>query len=320
MKVGVFSTVFQQLPFEQMLDRVVELGLDSVEIGTGNWPGNAHCDVDLLLNDAQARSAFAAAISSRGLTISALSQHGNPVHPDASVAAHDHDVFVKTVRLAGELGVPVVNGFSGCPGGNDGSTTPNWVTCAWPPEFRELLDWQWNSVLVPYWEAQIDLLDRHNVNFAVEMHPGYNVYNPETLLRLRAATSDRIGANYDPSHLFWQGIDHIESIKALCGAIFHVHAKDTYLDRANIAVNGVLDSKPYTQLSDRSWYFRSVGFGQGEHVWKEIIAALRLVGYDYVMSIEHEDGMMSIDEGLVKAASVLKSIVPREPAAAQWWA
>lgn len=320
MKLGVFSTVFRDLPFELMLDKVAELGLSAIEIGSGNWPGDQHCDLDALLSDPAKVREFKKAISSRGLAISALSQHGNPIHPEETVARHDHQVFVKTVQLAQELEVPVVNGFSGCPGANDGSRFPNWVTCAWPPEFRTILDWQWNDVVIPYWQEQVPLLEKSGVKVGIELHPGYNVYNPDTMLRLRNATSPLIGANYDPSHLFWQGIDHIEGIKALGSAIHHVHAKDTYLDRANIARNGVLDTKPYTNLADRSWYFRSVGFGQGQKVWAEIISTLRLVGYDYVISIEHEDGMMSIDEGLKKASQFLLAAIPTEAPVNQWWA
>lgn len=320
MKVGVFSTVFRDLPFEQMLDEVAGLGLKAVEIGTGNWPGDAHCKPDVLLADAAKLRKFKEAISSRGLFISALSQHGNPVHPNAEIAARDHQVFLKTLQLAEALEVPVVNGFSGCPGSSKDSKYPNWVTCAWPPEFREILNWQWSEILVPYWQEQLPLLEKHGVKIGIELHPGYNVYNTETMLRLRSETSALIGANYDPSHLFWQGIDPLSSIKALGDSIHHVHAKDTFIDEQNVAVNGVLDTKPYTELKDRSWYFRTVGYGQGEQTWKTIVSALRLVGYDYVLSIEHEDGMLSINEGLRRAAKFLTEITPIEKPANQWWA
>lgn len=319
MKVGVFSTVFRDFPFEKMLDEVASLGLQTIELGTGNWPGDSHCRPDELLSDASKLTSFKKAISSRGLMISALSQHGNPVHPNFEIARKDHEVFLKTLRLAEALEVPVVNGFSGCPGSSVESKFPNWVTCAWPPEFREILDWQWTEILIPYWQEQIPLLEKHGVKVGIELHPGYNVYNPESMLRLRRETSPLIGANYDPSHLFWQGIDPLQSIKTLGQAIHHVHAKDTFMDSANISINGVLDTKPYSQLQDRSWYFRTVGFGQTEDTWKTIVSALRLVGYDYVLSIEHEDGMFSIHEGMLRAANFLLGIAPREEPASQWW-
>ena len=155
---------------------------------------------------------------------------------------------------------------------------------------------------------------------AIEPHPGFAVYNPETMLRLRAATGPEVGANLDPSHLFWQGIDPVAAIRELGEAIHHVHAKDTYIDRQNVAVNGVLDTKSYRRLRERSWFFRTIGFGQGEHVWREIISALRLAGYDGTVSIEHEDALLSTDEGLEKAVALLLALRPAQPASADWWA
>ncbi|MGI8521136.1 MAG: sugar phosphate isomerase/epimerase family protein, partial [Actinomycetota bacterium] len=185
-----------------------------------------------------------------------------------------------------------------------------------------VLEWQWDEKLIPYWATEAAVARDHGVKIAFEMHPGFPVYNPETLLRLRSAVGDQIGANYDPSHLFWQGIDAVQAIKDLgrACAIFHVHAKDTYIDAANVRSNGVLDTKPYDRLIDRSWSFRTVGFGQGGKQWRDIISALRIVGYDYVMSIEHEDALMSIDEGLTKAVELLQSLMIKEGTGAMWWA
>ena len=185
-----------------------------------------------------------------------------------------------------------------------------------------MLEWQWRDKVIPYWTEEARFADRHGIDIAFEMHPGFVVYNPESLLQLRAEAGPRIGANYDPSHLFWQGIDAVEAIRVLgqAGAIFHVHAKDTYVDPINTRRNGVLDTKSYDRIADRSWIFRTVGFGQADKVWKDIVSALRTVGYDYVMSIEHEDALMSIDEGLGKAVAFLQGIIFRERPAEMWWA
>ena len=145
------------------------------------------------------------------------------------------------------------------------------------------------------------------------MHPGFCVYNPETLLRLREAVGDTIGANFDPSHLIWQGMDPVAAIRALEGAIYHVHAKDTKIDQYNTAKFGVLDTKHYGDEIHRSWVFRTVGYGNGLQYWRDLISNLRLVGYDKVMSIEHEDSLMSIDEGLEKAVAFLKESMIKEP-------
>jgi sugar phosphate isomerase/epimerase len=323
MKLGVFTVLYRDLPFEQMLDKVVELGLDAVELGTGNYPGDAHCKPDELLADPQKAQAYKRAIESRGLQISGLSQHGNPVHPDAGFRERDRATWEKTVRLAEVLEVPVVMAFSGCPGDHEGAKYPNWVTCPWPDDYLKILEWQWNDVVIPYWTEAVSFAKSHGVErIAFEMHPGFVVYNPETLLKLREAVGPQIGANLDPSHLFWQGIDIVEAIKLLGReqAIFHVHAKDTAIDRGNVARNGVLDTKHYGEILDRSWTFRTVGYGQGEKVWRDFISALRAVGYDDVLSMEHEDLLLSVDEGLRKGVELLQNLILREGRTEIWWA
>jgi sugar phosphate isomerase/epimerase len=318
----VFAVLYQGLPFEAALDKLASMGAEAVEIGTGNYPGEAHCRPAELLADHGAARRFKDAVTRRGLVISALSQHGNPLHPDPGFAQASHDTWRATVRLAELLEIPVVCAFSGCPGDHGGARYPNWVTCPWPEDYLKVLDWQWNEKVIPYWAEEARFADEHGVSIAFEMHPGFVVYNPETLLRLREACGAPVGANLDPSHLFWQGIDPVETIKHFGRerALFHVHAKDTYLDRANIARNGVLDTKHYGRVLDRSWVFRTVGYGQGEKTWRDIVSALRAVNYDYVVSIEHEDGLMSIDEGLQKGLDLLKSIVFRQEQAQMWWA
>ena len=322
MKLGVLTVLYQQLPLEEALDKIAGMGAQAVELGTGNYPGNSHADPDALLEDPSEIKALKKAVESRGLLISALSQHGNPLHPDQGLASKAHDTWRKTVLLAEQLEVPVVNAFSGCPGDHEGARFPNWVTCAWPHDFQNVLEWQWKDCVIPYWTEQAAFARDHGVRIAFEMHPGFVVYNPETLLRLRDAVGPQIGANYDPSHLFWQGIDPVESIKQLgrADSIFHVHAKDTYLDQTNIGLNGVLDTKSYDRILDRSWVFRTVGYGQGDKVWRDIFSALRAADYDYVMSIEHEDSLMSIDEGLEKAIGFLNGLMIHEQPGEMWWA
>jgi sugar phosphate isomerase/epimerase len=321
-KLGVFTVLYGGLPLEEALDKLAALGVEAVEIGTGNYPGSSHCDPDELLGDAGRLEAFKEAIASRGFVLSALSAHGNPLHPDEAFARESHETWRKTVQLASELEVEVVVGFSGCPGDGPRARAPNWVTCPWPDDYLRVLDWQWNERVIPYWREEAAFARGHGVRVALELHPGFVVYNPETMLRLREAAGPEIGANLDPSHLFWQGIDPVEAIKVLARAqaLFHVHAKDTYIDRTNVAVNGVLDPKHYGQIPDRSWTFRTIGFGQGEKAWRDIVSALRTVGYDYVLSIEHEDALLSLDEGLAKAVELLRPLIPREPPAEMWWA
>jgi sugar phosphate isomerase/epimerase len=322
MKLGVFTVLFGDLPLEKALDRAVEAGLDCVEIGTGNYPGNGHCRPEVLLKSASKLEAFRSAIDSRGLELSALSCHGNPLHPQGDVALSSHETFLRTVELADRLGVGRVNLFSGCPGDSDTATYPNWVTCAWPNDYGELLEWQWREKVLPYWREQAAFAAKHGVRLGFEMHPGFVVYNPRTLLRLRDECGDNVGANLDPSHLFWQGIDVETAIAELgrAGAIFHTHAKDTAIHPRNTALNGVLDTMPLNRVAERSWIFRTVGYGHGELDWRRILTALRVAGYDDVLSIEHEDALLSIDEGFRKGVEFLRSVMPVEPALSDaWW-
>src|SRR3954471_24297649 len=216
MKLGVFTVLYQNLPFEAMLDKLAEMGVEAVELGTGNYPGNSHCNPDELLGNPDKIKSFKRAIESRGLTISGLSCHGNPLHPNVKAAKDAHDVWRKTVLLTEQLEVPVINGFAGSPVDHPGAKFPNWVTCSWPPEYAEVLEWQWNDIVIPYWKEEAKFAERHGIHqIAFEMHPGFVVYNPETLLKLREQAGVNIGANFDPSHLVWQGIDPIEAIKRL---------------------------------------------------------------------------------------------------------
>lgn len=254
-----------------------------------------------------------------GFSISALSCHGNPLHPDSATRKGYQETSRKTVLLAEKLGVPVVIDFSGCPGDSENAKYPNWVTCPWPPEYLDVLEWQWEKVTIPYWQQHAKFAADHGVKIAIEMHPGFVVYSPETMLKLRAAAGPSIGCNYDPSHMFWQGIDPIAAIRVLGDAIFHVHAKDTQIYERNLPATGVLDTKKYTDEANRAWIFRTCGYGHAYQWWKEFISTLRMFKYDYVLSIEHEDSLMSPDEGLTKAAKFLNEIVIREQPAAPWW-
>ena len=321
MKLGVFTTLLSNLPFEDALKYFKSLGIEAVEIGCGGYPGNAHANPDVLLNDEKALEEFKALIKKYDVVISALSCHGNPVHPDKETAKYFDDAIRKTILLAEKLDIHQINTFSGCPGDSETSKYPNWVTCPWPDDFGKILDWQWNKVLIPYWKEMVEFAKAHGVNkIAFEMHPGFCVYNPDTMLRIREAVGPELGANFDPSHLIWQGMDPVAVIRELGDAIFHVHAKDTKLDKYNIAKTGVLDTKPYGDEINRSWIFRSVGYGNDEVYWKDIVSNLRLVGYDHVLSIEHEDSLMSQNEGLTKAVEMLQRVLIKESPAEMWWA
>ena len=318
MRVGVFTALLAQFSLDKVLEKLKTINVNTVELGTGNYPGDPHCKLSML-EDRAALKEFKQKLDDNGITISALSCHGNPLHPDKAVAKAYQDTSRKTIRLAEKLGVPVVIDFSGCPGDSDKAKYPNWVTCPWPPEYLDVLAWQWEKKAIPYWTRQAEFAKNHGVKVAIEMHPGFVVYSPETMLKLRKIAGASIGCNYDPSHMFWQGIDPIKAIRVLGDSIFHVHAKDTQIYDANLPKTGVLDTKKYTDERNRAWIFRAVGYGHAFGWWKEFISTLRMYDYDYVLSIEHEDSLMSPDEGLTKAADFLNAIVIRDKPTAAWW-
>lgn len=321
MKLGVLTVPLQNESAEEAFRYLSGLGVQTVELGAGCYTNGNHLQRKAVLEDPKKVEELKALLQKYNLTISALSCHGNPVHPQKEIADHDNRVFEETVLAAEKLGVDTIVAFSGCPGDCPSSVYPNWVTCSWPPDFGKILDYQWNEVLIPYWKKAVQFANAHGIHkIALELHPGFCCYNTSSLLRLRAAVGDTIGANFDPSHLFWQGIDPVAAIRELKGAIYHFHAKDTKVDPYNTAVNGVLDTGVYGDLSKRSWTFRTIGYGHGAEVWKDIISALRTTGYDGAVSIEHEDAYMSTKEGLEKAIAFLKDVIIQEQPADMWWA
>lgn len=314
MKLCVLANLYGAKPLDETLSILKGLGVEAVEIGCGGYPGKAHCDPEVLLHDDKALEEWMGLFKKYDIELAALSCHGNAVHPDPEIAASYDKDFRNACLLAEKVGVDTIITFSGCPGDHPGAKYPNWVTCPWPEDFLAILDYQWNEVLIPYWKEAAAFAEAHGVkHIAFELHPGFCCYNPESLLKLRAAVGPVIGANFDPSHLVWQGIEPAAAIRMLGDAIFHVHAKDTKIDTINTAKNGVLDTKHYGDEIHRSWVFRTVGYGHDATFWKDLVDNLRLVGYDRVLSIEHEDSLMSIDEGLGKAVAFLKDVIMHDP-------
>ncbi len=321
MKLSVFSPVLADRSLEEACKCLSDNGVRWMEMGCGGYPGKAHCDPEQLLADPKKLDAFKKTLEKYNIQLSALSVHGNPVHPDKATAEGYHKDFEQAVLLAQKLGITRIVGFSGCPGGSAQDKMPNWVTCSWPPDYMAILDYQWNQVLIPYWKKTAAWAADHGIQkIAFEMHPGFCVYNPETLLRLRREVGPIIGANLDPSHLFWQGIDPVAAIRALGEAIHFFHAKDTKINPYTCPVNGVLDVRHYGDEASRSWIFRTVGYGHDYGVWKDIVSTLRMAGYDDVISIEHEDSLMSQMEGLKKAISFMNEVLVFEDKGAMYWA
>ena len=310
--IGVFDPVYNHLSIDEMLDKVSALGLEAMEIGTGGYPNNKHCPLDELIEDKSKARAWQKRFEDKGIRVATLSCHGNPVHPDAQHAAKDADTFKKTVLLAEMLDIKVIVGFSGCPGGTPTDKQPNWITYRWPPEYNEMLEWQWKEKVIPYWKDAAAYARSHGIQrLAFEMHPNFVVYNPRTLLKLREAVGDQIGANCDLSHLFWQGCDPVEVIHFLGkqGAIFHAHMKDTVIFPDNAAKYGVLNfASQAKDLPEASATFRAVGYGHSATLWKSVIQAYMDIDYQGILSIENEDPILTGEVGVERAAYVLKNV------------
>jgi DNA-(apurinic or apyrimidinic site) lyase len=321
MDIGVLTVPLGGEPIDDAAAYLDGIGVDAVELGVGGWPGEDHVDRERLLADGDARDELLGVLDGHGLRVSALATHNNPLHPDEERAAAADRELREAIELADLLGVDTVTCFSGLPAGAPGDSTPNWVTAPWPTEHADALDYQWDEVAVPYWRDLAEHAEHRGVDVAIEMHPNMLVYEPTGMAALREATSERIGANVDPSHLYWQGIDVTEAIRFLGerDAIHHVHAKDTRVYEANSRVKGVLDTTGYAEEADRSWLFRSIGYGHGEDHWKDVVSTLRMVGYEGALSIEHEDSLTSSREGLEKAVDVLdRAVFETEPGDAYW--
>jgi len=321
MKLGVMGAGLGGMGWDKALDYSKKVGLQAIELPVGAYPGKPFFEPAEVLEDEAKQKKIIEDCQARDLEIIGLAVHGNPVSPNPELRAEherDHNIAVK---LAPKLGTDVVINFSGCPGGSPDDKQPNWVTCAWPPEYGEILEYQWNEVLIPFWSKKAKDAENEGVKIAFEAHPGFAVYNPETILKLRDACGDALGANLDPSHFFWQGIDPVESARILGDAncLFHVHGKDTGLDPHNMRLNGGLDTKSYGDLHNRSWVFRTCGYGHGDEFWKPFISMLRAKGYDGVISIEHEDSYMSVQEGFEKAVEYLKGVLIKQGAGEAWW-
>jgi DNA-(apurinic or apyrimidinic site) lyase len=320
MDVGVLTVPLGGESLDDALAYLASIGVGAVELGVGGYPGQDHVDRRALLNDKSARAALDETLDEHGLRVSALATHNNPLHPDEEQAATADEELREAIDLAAELDVNTVTCFSGLPAGGPDDEVPNWITAPWPTEHADAHEYQW-EVAVEYWSDLADYAAGQAVDIAIEMHPNMLVYEPHSMRRLRDATNDRVGANFDPSHLYWQGIDVTDAIRFLGedDAIHHFHAKDTKVYEANARTKGVLDTDSYTEEADRSWLFRTVGYGHGEEHWKDVVSALRMVGYDGALSIEHEDSLTSSREGLEKAVDVLqRAVFETQPGDAYW--
>lgn len=312
MKLGFVTDSLGGDSFEGVLETAARLGVAGLEVNTGGWSTAPHFDLALMTRDAGARKAFLKAFADRGLELICLNANGNPLHP---TEPHQAECLRDTIRIAGDMGITKIVTMSGLPAGREGDLMPNWVVASWPPETQKILEWQWQEKLIPFWSEMSDLATASGVSqIALEMHGNQCVYNVPSLLKLRDAVGPVIGANLDPSHLFWMGADPLAAAGALGEAIFHVHAKDTFLNAPKQATTSLLENGGLMDIPARSWSYITLGFGHGEEWWRQFCYRLKMAGYDGWLSIEHEDVLLNSLEGLEKSITLLRNVMPARDA------
>jgi len=325
LKLGAYTACLHDRPLEAALAVLESNGLTSVEVNTGGFIPSPHCHVDLLLSSARARRDYLAVFASRGLELTGLNCNGNPLNPLPGVGPKHADDLRRTIELAGLLGVPNVVTMSGTPGSDPGARYPSWVVNPWDGVYLDVLDYQW-GVAAEFW-AGIDALARGcGVRVAIEMHPHNLVFSPVTLRKLVDLTgATSIGAEMDPSHLIWQGMDVVACIRWLGPLVFHAAAKDAMIT-PGVDIRGVLDTsfervpadaegKVPTGYGfwcsewprDPAWRFVAVGVGHDVPYWTEFLRALAEIDPDMAVNIEHEDASYSRLDGLAMAAGNLRA-------------
>jgi sugar phosphate isomerase/epimerase len=313
------SVGIQHYDVEDGLQLLRDLGLDAIEIACAGYHRPKYGDPEKLLADRDELERWQERLQRYELEVSALSIHGQPLTPNREAAAAYSRQFRFACEFAEAIGVDRLCLLGGLPEGAAGETTTVWIVAPFPFENIDVYRWQWQERVLPYWREHGRIAESHGCRLCFEMHPGDVVYNPATLMRLREEVGPVIGCNFDPSHLFWQGIDPLEALRFLGDAVYHVHAKDTEVQQHHVRVNGILDPKPYAEIADRAWNFRTVGYGHDEFFWRNFVSTLRLLGYDDVLSIEHEDDLMDASEGLEKAVKVLRPLIIERPVTASFW-
>ncbi len=312
MKIGFVSDSLGGLSLTDLLDHAARLQVQGVEVNTCGWSTAPHFDLKSMIGNGAGQKAFQAEFAARGLEIISLNANGNPLHPTDSAQGQG---LKDTIRVAGEMGIKTVCTMSGLPAGSANDSLPNWVVSSWPPETQTILKYQWEEKLLPFWSEISELARANGVErIALELHGNQCVYNVPSLLKLRAAIGPVIGANLDPSHLFWMGADPLAAAEALGAAIFHVHAKDTMLNAPVQATTSLLENGSLTDIPARSWSYITLGFGHGEQWWRQFCYRLKMAGYDGWLSIEHEDVLLNSLEGLEKSVALLNGVMPSAPA------
>lgn len=273
MKVGMLTAPFGSESFESVLDFAEDAIIPCLEVIAG--PKSKHIDPAKLTP--RKAEAIQATLIERGLEISSLAYYTNTTEPKTlkSVQAHAQ----KTIDAAAMLGVPTVCMLAGMP--LPGMTKIETIKKVLPKVFKPILA-----------HAR-----KKKVNIAIENWFATCLQGIDTFECLFATIPDsNFGLNYDPSHLYHQECDHLAIVSMFPKRIFHTHAKDVLVDKRKRAHVGV--------YANGWWRYVIPGFGNIN--WGEYISHLRMNGYDGVLSIEHEDGAQTREEGFLRGVAYLE--------------
>ena len=322
MKVGILTKILREKTFEEALEQISSVGYEAITLGSGGLSNNPedHCNAERLVNNPEELKRFMALIEKYNLEVTCIANPSNPVHPQKAIAEKLDRELRDCILLAEKMGVDRISTFSGCPGDHENAMYPNWISYAWPYDFSHVLKWQWEEVLIPYWKDLVQFAREHHVNkIGLEFHPGFCVFNPKTLIKLREAVGPELGVCLDVSHLLWMGMDPVVVIEKLKDCVWQVHGKDVTFRPNALAENGVIEIGGFGDLTERSWYFSIPGYGHDLTLWKKIVHALQMIGYDKDICFEHEDALVGRDEGIVKAYDFLSQAILSEPAGNCSW-
>ncbi|TFG63693.1 MAG: sugar phosphate isomerase/epimerase [Spirochaetales bacterium] len=313
MKLGFFTANYTERPLEEVARLAADNGYEAIEIPA--YEDNGQIDTKELIKGNNAKD-LKAMVKSHGLFISALSNHADSLLIMGPYGADTDTIhkgskeekikfgtesLLRTAQAANALEVPVVIGFTGVE--NFGRYFPFPYAQGWEVMEKEFAD-RFGPIL--------DKFEEYGVKFAVEPHPNNFIYDIHTAEKAIKLVNDHpcLGYNVDPANLIYLGLKVENFIDRLGSRIFHVHAKDGEIVEHNLPVGGILMQGDWQRL-DRAFRFRIPGWGSVN--WKTVITELSMVGYNYVLSYEHEDVTMSRADGVEKAAAFLKPLLIKAP-------
>jgi sugar phosphate isomerase/epimerase len=286
-RLGLLTAAFGDLTLEQVAEWAAGNGFEMLEVAC--WPsaggerrryaGVTHIDVDAL-----DPGAVRDTLDRHGLQISSLAYYPNNLHPDDAHRAEVNGHLKKVIDAAARLEVPIVGTFIG----NDKDRPL--------PENLERFRAIWPDLVAYAGDKGVKVaIENCPMIFSYDEWPGGTnlAWSPAIWEQMfDAIPADNFGLNLDPSHLVWLMIDYERAVYDFADRIFHVHAKDMEIRRDGLYRHG-------TFSAGIGWQVPRLP-GLGEVSWPRFIAALYAVGYDYVVSVEHEDRAFEDTEELVK--------------------